>query len=190
MRIIGFIGATIGGVAVAATLIAAPPAAAGKACNELGLGSPCIKSNDLKARINLRESGKDGRLQVRDANNATAVSLDGSSGNVTNLFSNEADQSNGLVKAWARINFDGTIDACWRCNTDPNETRRVIAGAYEVDFTPLATDIMGRPLSGSIVNSSLGMVVLVNDSTDPSSVVARTFSTSGIEDRSFVVIVY
>ena len=69
-------------------------------------------------------------------------------GNVTNLFSNEEDESNGLVKAWAQIDADGTIIACWRCNTDPAETRRTsTAGHYEVDFTPLATDITGRPRS-------------------------------------------
>lgn len=32
------------------------------------------------------------------------MDLRASDGNVTNLFSNDEDESNGLVKAWARIN--------------------------------------------------------------------------------------
>ena len=190
MRIIGSVIMATGALAFATALIASQPAAAGKLCQRAGLSSPCVQSNDLKARITLKEAAKDGRLQIRDANNDTAFNLDGSSANVTNLFSNETDQSNGLVKAWARINADGTIDACWRCNTDPNETRRIAEGQYEVDFTPLATDISGRPLSASIVNSGLGMVVLNNNGIDPSSVSAATFFTSGFADRNFVLMVY
>ena len=86
MRSISTASVITGAIAfVLASSVTSPPAEAGPACNRIGLSSPCIKSNDLKARINLRESGRDGRLQIRDADNEIAVNLDGSSGNVTNL---------------------------------------------------------------------------------------------------------
>jgi hypothetical protein len=68
-------------------------------------------------------------LLIRDADRENAVPLDAGSANLTNLFSNEEDESNGLVKAWAQINTDGTIAACWRCRTDLAETRRITTGA-------------------------------------------------------------
>ena len=94
------------------------------------------------------------------------MDLRASDGNVTNLFSNEEDESNGLVKAWAQINSGGTIVACWRCNTDPDLTRRVVDGVYVVDFTPLATDIRGPPRSATINggdSTTLDGVVRVED---------------------------
>jgi hypothetical protein len=109
-------------LATALTFAGPLPAEAGKACNRLGLGSPCIKSNDLKARLDLDEDGRDARLRLRNGIGDNALELDASSGNVTNLFSKEQNASNGLVKAWARIDRDGTVDACWRCNTDPIQT--------------------------------------------------------------------
>ncbi|MGH6903303.1 MAG: hypothetical protein ACREIR_11245 [Geminicoccaceae bacterium] len=76
------------------------------------MSSPCIRSNDLKARIDLDEDGRNGRLRVRDAAGANAVEPDARSGNITNLFSNDGNASNGPVKAWAQINANGTIAAC------------------------------------------------------------------------------
>jgi hypothetical protein len=122
-----------------------PPAVAGPVCNELDLNSPCVRSSDLRANIMLGGSGDEGRLRLRNGDGDTAVQLRATNGNVTNLFSNDENESNGLVKAWARINSDGTILGCWRCNKDPDETRRIDTGNYEVDFTPLSTDIRGRP---------------------------------------------
>ena len=55
----------------------------------------------MKARLNLDEDGRNGRLLIRDADRENAVPLDAGSANLTNLFSNEEDESNGLVKAWA-----------------------------------------------------------------------------------------
>ena len=154
-------------VFVLASTVTSPPAEAGPACNRLRLGSPCIKSNDLKARINLRESGKDGRLLIKDADNKTAVALDGSSANVTNLFSNDENASNGLVKAWAQI-----------------------------DFTPLATDITGRPRLATIddlgvVVEAPGFISLADRGGDPSSIFVNTINANGAEsDRAFILIIY
>ncbi|MGH6918761.1 MAG: hypothetical protein ACREJ0_13790 [Geminicoccaceae bacterium] len=190
MRIITSVTATTAVLAVTLMLSAAPPPAqAGRACNELGLSSPCVRGSDLKANIIVEEDGRNARLRLRDAAGDNGVELSAATANLTNLFSNDQDASNGLVKAWARINDDGTIEACWRCNKDPNVTRRIQEGFYEVDFTPLATDISGRPMSGSILNSGLGQLVLFNNNANLSSILVTTFF-SAIEDRAFVVLIY
>jgi hypothetical protein len=155
-----------------------------------------VNSSDLAARINLDEDGKDARLRLRDAAGANAVELDAGSGNLTNLFSNQADQSNGLVKAWAQISADGTILACWRCNTDPAETRWIAAGHYEVDFTPLSTDISGRPrlaiLDGHTTSTPAhGTIILADRFDDASSILLRSHDQAGNSaDAPFVLVVY
>ena len=119
-----------------------------------------------------------------------------SDANVTNLFSNIENGSNGLVKAWAQIFADGRVFACWRCNKDPNETRRLATGAYEVDFTPLATDITGRPRSATLDSNTqsqvmLGTTILVDRSGDSSSVLVFTGEANGSgSDKPFVLIIY
>jgi hypothetical protein len=197
MRITSVAAPVTSALALVLTLGADPQTAeAGQVCNRLDLPDNCVRSNDLKARLTLRESGQDGRLQIRDADNATAFNLNGASATVTNLFSNLEDESNGLVKAWAQINADGTIAACWRCNTDPAETRRDAAGQYEVDFTPLATDITGRPRSATVDNIGAGFVpartiTLADRFEDPSSVFVATADLSdAFTDTPFVLIIY
>ena len=109
-------------------------------------------------------------------------SCSASPANLTNLFSNDEDESNGLVKAWAQIDADGTIVACWRCNTDPAETRRLGTGAYEVDFTPLRpTSAGGRGRRPSTTRWPLpGCVISLADrTTDPSSVHVDTADPNG-----------
>jgi hypothetical protein len=180
-------------IMLGATLQAAE---AGKACKRLGMSNSCIKSSDLKARINLEEDGKNGELLIRNAHGENGVQLDASSANVTNLFSNQGDESNGLVKAWAQINADGTIAACWRCNTDTDETRRIINGNYEVDFTPLATNITGRPRSASIdshvvTNAEAALIDVADRSGDASSLFVNTADADGTDaDRPFVLLIY
>jgi hypothetical protein len=196
MRITGSTSATIGALAVALTFATVQPAEAGRACDRAGLSSPCIKSSDLKARIDLDEDGKDGRFRVRNADGEDAVELDGSSANVTNLFSNDADESNGLVKAWAQINADGTIEACWRCNTDTGETQRLNTGIYEVDFTPLASDVSGRPRLATVDNHGGGatpviIIGLADRNGDASSIAVSTSDADGAAtNAAFVLMVY
>jgi hypothetical protein len=192
MRIIGSIVAATGVLTTALTFAGPPPTVAGPVCNRLDLTSPCVRSNDLRADVVLGGGGDDGRLRLRNQDGDTAVQLQVSNSNVTNLFSNEADQSNGLVKAWARINADGTIAACWRCNTDPNETRRISAGFYEVDFTPLATDITGRPRSAHMrFEIDFGFIATAEDANDLSSVLVGTRNRAGQStDVTFLLIVF
>jgi hypothetical protein len=106
--------AIIVGLGFALMLSASPqPAAAGPVCNEFDVRSPCIRSNDIRPKIALGGVTGDARLRLRNEDGANGLDLQASTGNLTNLFSNEPDQSNGLVKAWARINANGTIAACW-----------------------------------------------------------------------------
>jgi hypothetical protein len=199
MRNIGTTSAITGLLAAALIWSAAGPAVAGPVCNELDLRSPCVRSNDIRANIVLGGPGDEGRLRLRNEDGDTAVQLRAGDANVTNLFSNEADRSNGLVKAWAQIAPDGTVRACWRCNTDPNETRRFNTGSYEVDFTPLSTDIRGRPRSATIDGASAGgesvaAAFLRDRSGDSSTVQVTTFSLvnaiNTVVDSTFVLIIY
>jgi hypothetical protein len=196
MRSVDRASAITGALAVALMLTAVGgPVAAGPVCNALDLGSRCATSSDIRSSIVLGGSGENGRLRVRNEDNDTAVELRGSTGNVTNLFSNLENESNGLVKAWAQINPDGTVAACWRCNTDTGETRRLNNGEYEVDFTPLATDITGRPRSATIDAGSnaapVTIITLEDRSGDPSSVfVDATDLADVLTDSPFVLIIY
>jgi hypothetical protein len=188
--------ATTCALAIAAVLgvVTAPPLAAGPACNELDLSSPCIRGNDIRANLTLGGPTGDARLQLRDGAGVQGVQLRATTGNVINRFSNEEDQSNGLVKAWAQINADGTIAACWRCN--PTETGRFFDGRYEVDFTPLDTDITGRPRSATIDDlgggaENPGSITLADRQDDASSVFVNTTDPDGSDsDRSFILIIY
>ena len=109
-------------VAFALSLGAAPgPAEAGKACKRIGLKSPCLGSSDHKPTLKLGRSGNDGDFTVRAADKSLGVKLDGDTGTASNSLSGD-----GLVKAWAMINADGTVHECYRCNKDPAETRKLV----------------------------------------------------------------
>ena len=195
MRSVSSVTVTTAALA-AALILGAAAAVAGPVCNELDLNSPCVRSNDIRASIALGGSGDDGRLRLRNEDGDTAVQLRASNANVTNLFSNEENQSNGLVKAWAQIAADGTIVACWRCNTDPAETRRFGVGQYEVDFAPLSTDIRGRPRSATIDAASgevlLAAAILQDRFDDSSSVFVGTIRLVNPDfvNSPFVLIIY
>jgi hypothetical protein len=192
------------GASAAASVLAltlgglASPAEAGRLCNRADINSPCVSSSDLKANLVVGGNTGNGRLRLRNDDRDTGVELRATDGNVTNLFSNAEDESNGLVKAWAKINSDGTIAACWRCNTDPNETRRTATGLYEVDFTPLATDITGRPRSATVSgigNVAQAVIRVVDIDADASAVNVSTSNATvpppgnGV-NAPFVVIIY
>ncbi len=181
------------------------PDIAGGAVDSSRLAFGAVTTSKIKARavtstrlapgIILGAAGNDGDLFIRKGAGGISVRLDGDSGNVTNAFSNSQNQSNGLVKAWAKINLDGTIKACWRCNRNTSETRKINTGLYEVDFTPLGTDIRGRPrlasvdvfLGGSAVSTSIVLV----DSPDLSSAQLLFTNAAGTPiDRSFDLVIY
>lgn len=203
MRCIRLTCAITGLSILAATLSClASPVAGARVCGRLDLSSPCVSSSDLRARLNVGSGADDGRLRLRDGGGATAVELHGSTGNVTNLFADDLALSNGLVKAWAQINKDGTVAACWRCNTDPLETNKFGTGDYEVDFTPLSTDIRGRPRIATIsgVSPPVAVVRVINRNVngngqpepDDSSVhvVTANPATGAKLDAPFVILIF
>jgi hypothetical protein len=97
--------------------------------------------------------------------------------------------SNGLVKAWARINSNGTVASCWNCNTSTLETRQLGTGQYEVDFTPIGTDISARARM-AMQNGTVGHITTL-DSSDLSSVRVNTYKTSlSLSNRAFTIIIY
>ena len=155
-----------------------------------------VTSVDLAPALNLGTAGNDGDFTVKQAAGPVGVRLNGDNATVTNLYSNAANQSNGLVKAWAKINMDGTVRSCWRCNPDPAETRKIFAGQYEVDFTPLATDIRGRPRV--MVNDShqeflwfVSLNRMASRDGDPSSVAVSLTALNGAGvDAYFSVVIY
>ena len=137
-----------------------------------------ITSVDVAPSLNLGVAGNDGDFTVKTAGGAVGVRLNGDAGNITNNYSSNPSQSNGLVKAWARINTDGTVHSCWRCNPNSPFTTKIVTGRYHVDFTPLATDITARPFQAAM-RSNL-----------PSLAATNRIPTVAIldEDRSTVIV--
>jgi hypothetical protein len=192
-------------LAFAATLsVLAPSAAeAGNLCNRLVDSSPCVSNSDLKPSLKVGSDLEDGRLRLRRIDGKTTIELNGSTGNVTNRFSDIAGESNGLVKAWAAINADGTIAACWRCNRDTDETRRFGNGDYEVDFTPLSPDIRERPRIATVSGPNgtpLADVRIINRNVDVNGdpnpdhssvhVVTANAMTGAKLNAPFVILIY
>ena len=184
-------------VAFALSLGAAPrPAEAGKACRNIGLGSPCLRSSDHKPTLKLGRSGNDGDFTVRAADKSLGVKLDGDTGTASNSLSGD-----GLVKAWAMINADGTVHECYRCNKDPAETRKLGVSIYEVDFEPLSTNIRDRPrtvvgdwrgtpvfqvISTNLMDQDGTIATMIPASNDRSSVLVVILP----DTASFTVVVY
>ena len=134
-------------------------------------------------------STEDGDLTILDNDGTQSIFLDGASGTINNQLG-----GNGLIKAWARINSDGTVASCWRCNTNVLETRRIATGQYEVDFT-FTTDITTRPMSATVDSHTAGSVWYgdVNigyRSGDTSSAWVITRYEDANYDRPFTIFVF
>ncbi len=162
-------------IASAMAAVSAPPADAGNGVKCNG----CVNSKDIK---NLSVKLKD--LDDEIADRIFLQRLD-----------SDSVANGALVKAWAKIAADGTVIACDRCNPDSGKTRRVGAGLYHVDFTPVSTDISGRPYSGRINfadgQAEVGQIGASSFEADPSTVLVRTEDASGAAtDKAFTVIVH
>jgi hypothetical protein len=149
-----------------------------------------VVSVTASGTMSLGTTTDDGDLYLRNSSGSNTISMDGTTGTLTNDFA-----GNGLVKAWARINSDGTVASCWRCNTSVSETYNTGTGYYYVDFT-FATDISSRPLSATIDSHSTGLISHGEIMTgfvsgDPSSVWVRTASETGTAgNRPFTLVIY
>jgi hypothetical protein len=75
---------------------------------------------------------------------------------------------------------------------DSSETRRISAGFYEVDFTPLATDITGRPRSAHLrFEFAFGGIATAEDSGVLSSLLVGTRDHAGQStDATFFLIIF
>lgn len=142
----------------------------------------------------LGNTGSSGTLYLDDGTATwTSIVLSGTTGTISSSQVN----GNGIVKAWALINADGTVASCYHCNTNTAETRLIsgFTGSYEVDFTPIATDIRSRPWTCSVGNSStfsaIGQIGCVQRSGDASSIFVETRDTTGAASNiAFTVVVY
>jgi len=144
--------------------------------------------------IQLGSPNEDGDLRLFDNSpeNALSINLDGATGNVSNQL-----VGNGLVKAWAKINANGTIAACYRCNTSTTQTRRLSTGNYEVDFTPVGASIATRVVlcsnghMSTVGGPASSSIYCVQVSGDPSSVRVDTENENGNNtDSTFTVVVF
>lgn len=151
-------------------------------------------------RLGHADSGQPGTLEIRDSDGLGQFLVNGNTGDV---YSNQL-ASNGLVKAWARINGDGTIASCWRCNEDTGETHRLEAGKYEIDFQVLGAvdDIRSRPWvcsmgtgeQNQMLGSTLRHISCFARSDDSSSIHVTTWTEnpSGtiLADGEFTIVIY
>ncbi len=139
-------------------------------------------------------AGDDGDLQIEDGNGTISFDIDGSSGNINQDVDNVTiTNGNGAVKAWAKINGDGTVDSCWKCSTNTTQTQRLTTGQYEVDFT--LGNIDQRPCLASSGSHSTGDQADRNvecyDSADPSSKNVETNDLAGADaDGAFTVVIF
>ena len=139
----------------------------------------------------LGNSGASGYLALDDGTaHWASINLYGSTGDVVNQLN-----GNGVVKAWARMNGDGTVASCYRCSTSPTDTQRFSAGTYEVDFTPVGTDISSRPWTCSLgtgaVFGASGEISCVQRAGDPSSLFVSVRNSAGTSvDQAYTIAVY
>lgn len=140
--------------------------------------------------VQLGGPDEDGDLRLWDnePDNEFSINLDGGTGNVTNQFA-----GNGLIKAWARMNANGSVHSCWRCNQD--ETVRVAEGIYNVSFSPLGTDVRSRPrlavLDSHGIGLSTGQISLLDAFGAESKIRVITENSSGdVADRGFTLFVF
>ncbi len=137
--------------------------------------------------IRLGGNGEDGDLLIHDSADAETFRVNGQTGTATNELS-----ANGQVKAWARINADGTVLSCWRCNPDATSQ---LGQLYTVDFSPLGADIQSRPRmvvmdSHAATVESPSVARLQNGPTPTSVVVWVTQFDAMAADPSFTLLIY
>ncbi len=143
--------------------------------------------------IQLGSPNEDGDLRLFDnsPDNSLSINLDGATGNVSNQL-----VGNGLVKAWARINSNGTVASCYNCSSSAFNTQRLSTGDYEVDFT-FATNISSRPWVCSVGHGGNSTIVrhdtigCAGRNGDPSSVYVAIENHAGTDvDREFTLVVF
>jgi hypothetical protein len=105
--------------------------------------------------------------------------------------------------ACCQINANGTPRSAgsFRCNLSSAETRKFGVGLYEVDFTPVSTDIRNYPRSAVLDNQVnfpilipppvAGQIGLADRAGDFSSIVVRTTNSFGVNvDAGFDICIH
>ena len=101
--------------------------------------------------------------------------------------------------ACCQINANGTLRSAgsFRCNPSGLETRRLALGLYEVDFTPVSTDIRNYPRSAvldtqaTIPTAVAGQIGLADRFGDFSSILVRTTNSVGVNvDSGFDICIH
>ena len=99
--------------------------------------------------------------------------------------------------ACCQINANGTPRPAgsFRCTLSSAQTQRVGVGQYEVDFTPVSTDIRNYARSAVLDTQSTGFTVgeitVADRAGDPSSVFVATFTSGGaFADRAFDICIH
>lgn len=147
-----------------------------------------IELDGRTGAVLLGGSGEDGDLVIYDNTDTETFRVNGQTGSATNTLS-----GNGLVKAWARINANGSVLSCWRC--DPTETFRLAEGSYIVSFAPLGLNLHGRPRS-AIVDSHTtgvslpGVVRLANSESTTVHALTGSLPLADSADRAFTVFIF
>lgn len=81
-----------------------------------------------------QEGGTSGEIFLRRSKGGTTLWLNGANGDAM-----QGAAGNGLVRAWAAVNRDGTVASCYRCLD--SGSFRYERGQYLVDFSPVSTDV-------------------------------------------------
>lgn len=139
--------------------------------------------------------GQTGEIRLQDGLGDTLLQLEGGTGNIEQEVDNTAiANGNGAVKAWAKINADGSVFQCWKCNLDAGETQRLGEGFYEVDFDLGNTQARPRlaVIDSHTTVASTTFVVAVFGSSDTSTVGVRTRAvvSGDLSDAAFTVFIF
>jgi len=131
----------------------------------------------------------EGGLTIRATDLADSLTVTGAEGTIANRL-----EGQGLVKAWARLNADGSLLDCYRC--DATGTGKRALGTYDINFSPLAADIRDRPRAAVLDTHSddapvLGFIGVGNVSGETARVRVSTGDTAGpAVDQAFTVLIY
>lgn len=153
------------------------------------IGGNVLGESELAENITLGRPGDDGDLMLEDSvGRLSSIILDGQTGNAW-----QRQASEGFVKAWAMLDFDGFLIDCHLC--DPNNTGfGANVGEFVIDFSPLSSDIRDRPRSATLDSHFGGPVsgeIGISGHSNLSRIFVVTRNSDGTQaDKSFTVLIY
>jgi hypothetical protein len=130
------------------------------------------------------EAGDDGDLHILSGFGTTAITLNGSNGNVS-----QADTGNGFVKAWARVSPSGTLLS----NHGVAGVQKEGTGTY---FVNLDDEHLDRPMTATLdghnSTPTIGFISIgLDDGFHTGTKQVLTWDHTGtLADRAFNLVVY